>query len=237
LNKSQVAVVEGNKVKLSQNQRPHTRIACNKRNSFAGRELFPSLPLFGGRNGLQPTGPEGGGSMKTIYLTMSAGLCAISCAWGGVSFYGAEKAESLPSMERTKSTVERTNKSNRMVRPFNVRGAVMPAFFVEIADILETAVTVRDREGNILYRVSPIERMTIVAKRAVQTRVVAPDRASAPMEIGASDPARELPDGCESAFSPYVEPAMANVIGRCVSELPGNLHGIALKFDSFVELA
>jgi hypothetical protein len=153
--------------------------------------------------------------MRKIYLTM----CDIaSCAWGGVSFYGAEKAESLPSTERTKSTVERTNKSNRIVRPFNVRGAVMPAFFVEIADTLETAVTVRDRDGSILYRVSPIERMTVVAKRPVQTRVIAPDRASAPV-----DPARELPDGCESAFSPYVEPAMANVIGRCVSELPGNL--------------
>jgi hypothetical protein len=27
----------------------------------------------------------------------------------------------------------------------------------------------------------------------------------------------KMPDGCESAFSPYVAPRMANVSGRCVS--------------------
>jgi hypothetical protein len=27
----------------------------------------------------------------------------------------------------------------------------------------------------------------------------------------------KMPDGCESAFSPYVVPRMANVSGRCVS--------------------
>lgn len=29
--------------------------------------------------------------------------------------------------------------------------------------------------------------------------------------------------GCEGAFSPYAEPGMANVMGRCVSELTGNI--------------
>jgi hypothetical protein len=98
-----------------------------------------------------------------------------------------------------------------VVRAFNVRGAVTPAFSVEIVDAANAAVTVRDHDGSILYRVSPTERTTVVAKRAVQKPVVTPER------IGSSDAARELPDGCESAFSPYVEPGMANVIGRCVS--------------------
>jgi hypothetical protein len=157
--------------------------------------------------------------MRMAYLTVS--LCAIaSCAWGGVSFYekgGAEKTRvSAPS------AVERTNKSDRIVRAFNVRGAAMPAFSVEIGGTLDAAVTVRNRDGSILYRVSPTERMTVVAKRA-QTPVVKPGRAPAPQENGASDTARELPDGCEGAFSPYVEPGMANVIGRCVSELAGDM--------------
>jgi hypothetical protein len=185
------------------------------RNSFPRRGLFRSLRLIVGRNGLRYTDQKAGIPMRMVYLTVGAGLCAIaSCAWGGVRFYekgGAEKSEiSLPS------TVERTNKSDRMVRAFNLRGAVMPAFFVEIADS-QAAVTVRDRDGSILYRVSPTERVTVVAKRAVQTPV------SAPQGIGSSDTAKELPDGCEGAFSPYVEPGMAHVIGRCVSELTGNL--------------
>jgi hypothetical protein len=159
--------------------------------------------------------------MRRAYLTVSAGLYAIaSFAWGGVSFYekgGAEKTRvSAPS------AVERTNKSDRMVRA-NVRGAAMPAFSVEIGGTLDAAVTVRNRDGSILYRVSPTERMTVVAKRMAQTPVVKPGRAPAPQENGASDTARELPDGCEGAFSPYVEPGMANVIGRCVSELAGDM--------------
>jgi hypothetical protein len=113
------------------------------------------------------------------------------------------------------SAVERTNKSDRVVRAFYVRGAVTPAFSVEIVDSPGAAVTLRDRDGSILYRVSPTERVTVIAKRAMQKPLVTP--MSAPQEIGSSDAARELPDGCESAFSPYVEPGMANVIGRCVS--------------------
>jgi hypothetical protein len=148
--------------------------------------------------------------MRMAYLTMSTGLCAIaSCAWGGVSFY--EKGGAEKTISPAPSAVERTNKGDRVVRAFNVRGAVTPAFSVEIVDAANAAVTVRDHDGSILYRVSPTERTTVVAKRAVQKPVVTPER------IGSSDAARELPDGCESAFSPYVEPGMANVIGRCVS--------------------
>jgi hypothetical protein len=145
--------------------------------------------------------------MRMAYLIISAGLCAIaSGAWGGVIFYekgGVEKTQS-PAQ-----SAERTNKSDRLVRAFNVRGAVMPTFSVEIVGSGNAAVTVRNPDGSILYRVSPTERVTVVAKRALQKPV--------PEEIGSSDGARGLPDGCESPFSPFVEPAMANVIGRCVS--------------------
>ena len=154
--------------------------------------------------------------MRMAYLAMSAGLCAIaSCAWGGVSFY--EKGGAEKTISPAPSAVERTNKGDRVVRAFNVRGAVRPAFSVEIVDAANAAVTVRDHDGSILYRVSPTERITIVAKRAVKKPVATPERGSAPQELGSSDAAKELPDGCESAFSPYVEPGMANVIGRCVS--------------------
>jgi len=153
--------------------------------------------------------------MRMAYLTVSAGLCAIAtCAWG-VSFH--EKGAAEKTTSRLPSAVERANKSDRVMRAFNVPGAVMPAFFVEIVDSPDAAVTVRSHDGRILYRVSPTERMTIVAKRAVQKPITTPERVPAPQEIGSSDAPKKLPDGCESAFSPYVEPGMANVIGRCVS--------------------
>jgi hypothetical protein len=105
-----------------------------------------------------------------------------------------------------------------MVRAVNIRGAGKPALFsVEILDFPRAAVTIRDHDGSILYRISPTERMTVVAKRAPQKPVVMPERMSAPQESRSSETARQLPDGCESAFSPFVEPGMAIVIGRCVS--------------------
>jgi hypothetical protein len=112
----------------------------------------------------------------------------------------------------TWSVVERTNKTDRVVRAFNVRGADTPSFSVEITSSRDAAVTIVDRNGSILYRASPTERTTIVAKRAAPPPVL-----PASKEIGSSDAESQLPDGCESAFSPYVEPGMANVIGRCVS--------------------
>jgi len=154
--------------------------------------------------------------MKMAYLTMIAGLCAIaSCAWGGVRLQKGGAENTRPPVP---SAIERTNKSDRMVRAFNVRGAVMPALFsVEILDFPRAAVTIRDHDGSILYRISPTERLTVVAKRVPQKPVVTPGRMSAPQESGSPETARELPDGCESAFSPFVEPGMENVIGRCVS--------------------
>src|ERR1700734_132197 len=142
--------------------------------------------------------------MRMAYLTVSTGLGAIaSCAWG-VCFH--EKGEAGKNISRVPSAVERANKSDRVVRAFNVPGTVMPAFSVEIVNSPDAAVTVRNHEGRILYRVSPTERVTIVAKRAVQKPVASP--VPAPQEIGSSDAAKELPDGCDSAFSPYVEPGM-----------------------------
>lgn len=149
-----------------------------------------------------------------VYLTVTAGLCALaSCAWGAVNFReaGAESRPPLPS-----AAVERMHKTDRAAVAFNLRGAVIPAFSIEIADFLDATVTVRDSKGSILYRASPTERTTIVAKGAVQAPVLSESRefSSPPQAAGA---VREMPDGCESAFSPYLAPRMANVIGRCVS--------------------
>jgi hypothetical protein len=118
----------------------------------------------------------------------------------------------------TPFAVERTNKTDQMVGTFNLGGELPPAISVEIAGRSDAVITVRDRDGRMLYRLDPGERMTIVTKRMMQPP--AAPRSRRPVSSGATN---ELPDGCESAFSPYVEPGMANVIGRCVSELTGNV--------------
>jgi hypothetical protein len=155
--------------------------------------------------------------MRMAFLTSPIGLCAIPfCAWAGVSLYQGSPAEqTVPPF-----AVERANKTDRMVGALNVRGGYLPSISVEVAGKSDAVITVRDREGRMLYRLDPAERMTIVIKRMVQT----PAGPRPPGHTPPSVAIKELPDGCEGAFSPYVEPRMANVIGRCVSELTGNVH-------------
>jgi hypothetical protein len=160
--------------------------------------------------------------MRMAFLTSSIGLCAIPfCAWAGVSLYQGGAAPQTV----TPFAVERTNKTDRMVGAFKVRGEYVPAISVEVAGKSDAVVTVRDRHGRMLYRLDPAGRMTIVAKRMTQTPAVPKPsgQGSAPREPTSSDATKELPDGCEGAFSPYVEPSMANVIGRCVSEVTGSV--------------
>jgi hypothetical protein len=145
--------------------------------------------------------------MRLMYLMISAGLCVVPlCAWGAVSFYDDGALQPVAS-----HTVERATKGDRTVRPFNV-GA--PPVSVEIAGQSNPTITVRDRDGSLLYQVDPANRMMIVAKRTNRTRPIAVTSEHTTSQPVISLP---LPDGCESAFSPYAAPNRAHVIGRCIS--------------------
>jgi hypothetical protein len=153
--------------------------------------------------------------MRVFYLTVTAGLCVVaSCAWAGVSLReGGVARQTQPPPPST--AVERMHKADRIGGASHVRGAVVPAFSIETANSLESTVTLRDSNGSILYQVSPTDRTTTVAKRAAQRPILSESRESVSPSQAAT--VEKMPDGCESAFSPYVAPRMANVIGRCVS--------------------
>ncbi len=155
--------------------------------------------------------------MRMAFLSSPIVLCAIPfCAWAGASLYG-----SAPEQAVTPFTVQRANKTDRIVGPSNVHGEDLTTISVEVAGKSDAVITVRDRDGRMLYRLDPAGRMTTVSKRAIS-------RPARPRLPGYETPRpgadKGLPDGCEGAFSPYVEPTMANVIEHCVSELTGNVH-------------
>jgi hypothetical protein len=105
----------------------------------------------------------------------------------------------------------------------------IPIVEVEVNGRLDAAITLRDRDGQVLYRADPINHVTTVAKRATSARTVpvAPDtepESTAPKV----SPESAMPDGCEGAFSPYAAPRMAHVIGRCISSLPQSVHVASL---------
>jgi hypothetical protein len=104
-------------------------------------------------------------------------------------------------------SVERAGKADRLT-PIKGSKNASDAIAVELTG--PSNVVIRDRDGNILFAVDHATRTTTVGK---QLR----ERATFPATPPAVE--RALPDGCEGAFSPYVEPTRAHVIGRCVSSV------------------
>ena len=143
-----------------------------------------------------------------LYLTISAGLCAVPlCAWAAVFSDGRAPQSVAPS------TMERAAKGDRTLAPFNVGS---PGVSVEMADQPNSAITVRDRDGSMIYRVDPAKRTTTVAKRTNHNRAIPATPHGASKQVNPVT-LLPLPEGCESAFSPYAAPEMALVIGRCIS--------------------
>jgi hypothetical protein len=140
--------------------------------------------------------------MRLIYLTVCAGLCAGPLyAWAGV----------FSETPKPHAVGERTAKGDRILVPFNVGNSGVS---VEITGQPKTAITVRDRDGSMIYRVDPASRTTTVAKRTGRGAISPGEQTSKRDNFVNLMP---LPEGCESAFSPYADPDKALVIGRCIS--------------------
>ena len=145
--------------------------------------------------------------MRSIYLAMSAALCAIPlCAWAAALH--AIPAYAVPASAQSVSQAA-SAKGDRTVAPYNLGAAGVT---VELTDQPHSAITIRDRNGSLLYRVDPASHTTTVAKRT--GRAGTTSRTPAVSRPVVRVP---LPDGCESAFSPYVAPDKADVIARCIS--------------------
>jgi hypothetical protein len=117
------------------------------------------------------------------------------------------QSSSPVAVEPPHTSVDHFRKGDRLTR--RKTGDGMGAVAVELSG--RSDIVVRDLEGNILFAVDNAAHTTTVAKQLARG---APSRKNitAPVET-------DLPDGCEGAFSPYAEPSMAGVIGRCVSTL------------------
>jgi hypothetical protein len=103
------------------------------------------------------------------------------------------------------SALVRTAKSDRLVRGSGSQGSANP---VTIELSVPSNVVVRDRRGNILFAVDHSARITIIGKQGG-------DPSAFPEVTGGVQ--KPIPEGCEGAFSPYVEPSKAHILGRCLS--------------------
>jgi hypothetical protein len=95
------------------------------------------------------------------------------------------------------ASVERAGKADRLKHVEDLVSAD-DAIAVELTG--PSDIVIRDRYGNVLFAVDHSARMTTVGKRRGR-------RAIFPEAPGTEE--RALPEGCEGAFSPYVEPLIA----------------------------
>jgi|ERR1700722_1063648 hypothetical protein len=148
-------------------------------------------------------GRLGKGEFMCIQLASRAAVLAGCCSATLLLIGVATSASTSPSHQSLASstTVERAGKADSLKHIEVAAGSVAVA--VELTG--PSDIVIRDHAGNILFAVDQSARTTTVGKQRRQ-------RASSPPAV-----ARALPDGCEGAFSPYAEPARAQVIGRCVS--------------------
>jgi hypothetical protein len=166
--------------------------------------------------------------MRLAYQLIPAAICAIPLgAWAGASLYsGAPRVDGFAAPA---AAVERSHKGSLLARPFGRSGTEIPIVEVEVNGRLDAAITLRDRDGLVLYRADPVNHVTTVAKRATSARTVsAPPAAEPESTAPKASPESAMPDGCEGAFSPYAAPRMAHVIGRCISSLPQSVHVASL---------
>jgi hypothetical protein len=139
-------------------------------------------------------------------FSIVAALCSASLMLVTQATTALSHSSVRPTAESI-AQVNRTAKSDRLMwakRPQSSPNAIA----IELTG--SSDVVIRDRRGFIVFAVDHLARTTIVGKQGVGpvNSPAAPAQAHVP-----------VPEGCEGAFSPYVEPAKAHILGRCLSSI------------------
>jgi hypothetical protein len=151
--------------------------------------------------------------------SLIGGLAAVT-AWALV-------APSTPATQAGLSSaahvnVNRAAKGDRLAPP--VHQAPRTVSSVEVVGVHDAAIVYRDREGHVLFQTDPVSNVTIIAKGFVVPQLTlrdGPESKPAPMIAPPHDidAAPALPVGCEPAASPVAEPALAHIVGHCISQI------------------
>ncbi len=113
---------------------------------------------------------------------------------------------------------------------------------IEVIGVSDAAVVYRSRDGQLLFKTDPVSNVTVVAKNTVLPEITVRETGQneimpVPVEMPKSNPAavrelpntgtapalgKQIPEGCESAFSTFLVPSQAKKAGRCLSSLDGS---------------
>jgi hypothetical protein len=115
----------------------------------------------------------------------------------------------------------RVVKADRIAVPRTNIGSDRKVVTVEVIGVQDAAIVYRDRDGRVLFRTDPLANVTVISKGFVLPQVTVretPRSTPVPILVPHNlDAAPAIPVGCDPVAAPYVEPALARVIGRCLS--------------------
>jgi hypothetical protein len=140
-------------------------------------------------------------------FSIVAALCSASLMLVTQATTALSHSSVRPTAESA-ARVNRTAKSDRLMRAKGLQSSPNATIAIELTG--PSDVVIRDRRGFIVFAVDHSTRTTIVGKQGggPVNSPAAPAQAHEP-----------VPEGCEGAFSPYVEPAKAHILGRCLSSI------------------
>jgi hypothetical protein len=146
--------------------------------------------------------------VRTCTILALSGLYSAATLFIAVTTSSSTTSSSPVDIHQPQS-VDRTLKGDRFTHSKTARDA-SSSISVEMSG--RSDVIIRDRAGNILFAVDNAARATTIGKQSGR---------GAPAQKTNNPPAdMDLPAGCEGAFSAYVEPSKARMIGRCMTGIP-----------------
>ena len=156
--------------------------------------------------------------MFHVTSSLFGGLAAVA-AWALVAQpFDAAKANIGADHEQH---VNRVAKADRIAAPRTDIGSDRKVVTVEVVGVQDAAIVYRDRDGRVLFQTDPLANVTVISKAFVLPQVTVretPRSTPAPVLMPHNpEAAPAIPVGCDPVASPIVEPALARVIGRCLS--------------------
>ena len=151
--------------------------------------------------------------MFHVRSSLFGGLAAVT-AWALVAQpFDTAKANIGADHEHANRVV----KADRIVAPRTNTGSDHKLVTIEVVGVQGAAIVYRDRGGRVLFQTDPLANVTVISKGFALPQVTVRETSRSTPVPHNLDAAPAIPVGCDPVAAPYVEPAPARVIGRCLS--------------------
>lgn len=175
----------------------------------------------------------------------------------GLVLAGVELPAASGSISAYQSSINRDVKADMLPVNPAAAPAAHRISVIEVIGVSDAAVVYRDRNGQLLFKTDPLSNVTVISKNTVLPEITVRDTNAAETEVmpvpveakqssardeakqspvrelpSAAEPAavqQRIPEGCESAFSPFIVPSQKNKAGRCLSSIDSSRKVSALN--------